>query len=317
MATYARHDYQPLAESVDFSIHDTILDVGGGTGELAFALLRALPRPYRYGHGPARGGRAGRGAGRCCGPLPVCCGRLLLPVAGQRRCRGAGPGAPRLAGCRCGADPGTSAGGDVRGAVCCTWWRLVLADDSSGAGRPAGPAYAGDGPGHGTHQGTIQGLAGRRRVCPARRGGNRLRKFRYTGQGGLNLSIAAASIVERLALAPHQDDVAIILRHAEREYIPAGTFGAEVSSDCPRRLYCGEAGLGSGAEGPGKYYFQPGAALRADRRGHPARRRTSRSNYVRLAAGRPWPLCREMPKKAANCSSRSALLEIVRRQLSG
>ena len=43
MATYARHDYQSLAESVDFSIHDTILDVGGGTGELAFALLRAYP----------------------------------------------------------------------------------------------------------------------------------------------------------------------------------------------------------------------------------------------------------------------------------
>ena len=43
MATYARHDYQSLAESVDFSMHDTILDVGGGTGELAFALLHAHP----------------------------------------------------------------------------------------------------------------------------------------------------------------------------------------------------------------------------------------------------------------------------------
>ena len=43
MATYARHDYQSLADSVDFSMHDTILDVGGGTGELAFALLHAYP----------------------------------------------------------------------------------------------------------------------------------------------------------------------------------------------------------------------------------------------------------------------------------
>ena len=43
MATYARHDYQRLAESVDFGVHDTILDVGGGAGELAFALLRAFP----------------------------------------------------------------------------------------------------------------------------------------------------------------------------------------------------------------------------------------------------------------------------------
>jgi hypothetical protein len=43
MATYARHDYQSLADSVDFSVHDTVLDVGGGAGELAFALLRAHP----------------------------------------------------------------------------------------------------------------------------------------------------------------------------------------------------------------------------------------------------------------------------------
>ena len=40
-ATYARHDYQCLAEVCDFENHEHILDVGGGTGELAFALLRA------------------------------------------------------------------------------------------------------------------------------------------------------------------------------------------------------------------------------------------------------------------------------------
>ncbi|MCY4364746.1 MAG: methyltransferase [Chloroflexi bacterium] len=44
MAAYARHDYQYLAETVDFSVHDAILDVGGGAGELAFTLLRAHPR---------------------------------------------------------------------------------------------------------------------------------------------------------------------------------------------------------------------------------------------------------------------------------
>ena len=43
MAAYARHDYQALAESVDFGVHDHVLDVGGGTGELAFSLLRACP----------------------------------------------------------------------------------------------------------------------------------------------------------------------------------------------------------------------------------------------------------------------------------
>ena len=43
MSTYARHDYRDLADSVDFTAHDSILDAGGGTGELAFALLRSCP----------------------------------------------------------------------------------------------------------------------------------------------------------------------------------------------------------------------------------------------------------------------------------
>jgi DNA-binding transcriptional ArsR family regulator len=43
MAAYARHDYLSLPASVDFGIHDSILDAGGGAGELAFALLRAFP----------------------------------------------------------------------------------------------------------------------------------------------------------------------------------------------------------------------------------------------------------------------------------
>ena len=42
-ASYARHDYQSLAEACDFGVHDHILDAGGGTGELAFALLRTYP----------------------------------------------------------------------------------------------------------------------------------------------------------------------------------------------------------------------------------------------------------------------------------
>ena len=43
MATYARHDYASLSEVVDFSMHESVLDAGGGTGELAFALLRSCP----------------------------------------------------------------------------------------------------------------------------------------------------------------------------------------------------------------------------------------------------------------------------------
>ena len=40
MATYARHDYGVLADAVDFGRHEAVLDAGGGTGELAYALLR-------------------------------------------------------------------------------------------------------------------------------------------------------------------------------------------------------------------------------------------------------------------------------------
>ena len=42
-AAYARHDYASLTTVWDFSVHDDILDAGGGTGELAFAALRANP----------------------------------------------------------------------------------------------------------------------------------------------------------------------------------------------------------------------------------------------------------------------------------
>ena len=43
MATYARHDYASMADVVDFSAHRHILDAGGGTGELVFALLNSCP----------------------------------------------------------------------------------------------------------------------------------------------------------------------------------------------------------------------------------------------------------------------------------
>ncbi len=43
MSKYARHDYRSLAEVMDFSVHAHVLDAGGGTGELAFALLRSYP----------------------------------------------------------------------------------------------------------------------------------------------------------------------------------------------------------------------------------------------------------------------------------
>ncbi len=42
-AAYARHDYAKLSRVCDFSCHDTVLDAGGSTGELAFSLLPAHP----------------------------------------------------------------------------------------------------------------------------------------------------------------------------------------------------------------------------------------------------------------------------------
>jgi hypothetical protein len=42
-AAYAKHDYTVLPEIWDFGQHDTILDAGGSTRELAFALRRAYP----------------------------------------------------------------------------------------------------------------------------------------------------------------------------------------------------------------------------------------------------------------------------------
>ena len=41
MSAYARYDYRDVSGLVDLTVHDSILDAGGGTGELAFALLRS------------------------------------------------------------------------------------------------------------------------------------------------------------------------------------------------------------------------------------------------------------------------------------
>ena len=44
----------------------------------------------------------------------------------------------------------------------------------------------------------------------------------------MNAPDAASSIVDRLALVPAEADAALVLRHAEREDIPEGTFGEAV-----------------------------------------------------------------------------------------
>lgn len=43
LATYARHDYAAIAAAMNLGPRENILDVGGGTGQFAFALLQANP----------------------------------------------------------------------------------------------------------------------------------------------------------------------------------------------------------------------------------------------------------------------------------
>lgn len=42
-AAYARHDYAALGRVWNFGVHESLIDAGGSTGELAFALLRTFP----------------------------------------------------------------------------------------------------------------------------------------------------------------------------------------------------------------------------------------------------------------------------------
>ena len=48
----------------------------------------------------------------------------------------------------------------------------------------------------------------------------------------MTLPETAASIVDRLP-GPHGEDVALVLRHDEREAIPRGAFGEDVRSCAP------------------------------------------------------------------------------------
>ncbi len=43
LSSYARHDYASLSRTVDFSQHRSVLDAGGGYGELLFSLLQGTP----------------------------------------------------------------------------------------------------------------------------------------------------------------------------------------------------------------------------------------------------------------------------------
>ena len=77
MAAYARHDYQSLADSVDFGVHDAILGHGRRYRRPDLRAVARFPRAYGNRNGPAGGGRGGRSPLGRCRPLPFVPGDLF------------------------------------------------------------------------------------------------------------------------------------------------------------------------------------------------------------------------------------------------
>ena len=96
-ATYAKHDYAALPEVWNFGQHEAILDAGGSTGELAFALLRAYPNLTATVMDRPEVARPVRSAPRRCDALPLRRRRSLPELAHARQGRHPGPCAARLA----------------------------------------------------------------------------------------------------------------------------------------------------------------------------------------------------------------------------
>ena len=131
----------------------------------------------------------------------------------------------------------------------------------------------------------------------------------------MNLSKPAASIVERLALAPHQSDAAIILRHAEREKIPAGTFGAEVSLTAQGVSTAEKLGAVLVRRGPVSITSSP--VLRCVQTAEAIRRGGGQTGATTLdwRLGDPGPFV-VRAEESGKLFLQVGILEIVRRQLS-
>ena len=131
----------------------------------------------------------------------------------------------------------------------------------------------------------------------------------------MNLSKPAASIAERLALVPHQSDVAIILRHAEREKIPAGTFGAEVSLTVQGVSTAEKLGAVLVRRGPVSITSSP--VLRCVQTAEAIRRGGGQAGATTLdwRLGDPGPFV-VRAEESGKLFLQVGILEIVRRQLS-
>ena len=106
-------------------------------------------------------------------------------------------------------------------------------------------------------------------------------------------SCATSWIIEQLSNIPVQADVAVVLRHAEREDIHPGTFGVDVPLTA-----CGVASaerLGavlSAARPQIAATASPGAQVRIDRQGDTSRQCLARRGSLGLEARRSRPLRR-------------------------
>ena len=109
----------------------------------------------------------------------------------------------------------------------------------------------------------------------------------------MNAPDAVTSIVDRLALVPAEADAALVLRHAEREAIPEGTFGEAVPLTARGVTTAEQLGVeADGTAGAGADCCQPSASLCRDRGGGPSRRGMGWRSRTGLAPGRAGALCR-------------------------
>ena len=226
-ASYARHDYQSLAGVCDFGSHSHILDAGGGTGELAFAMLRAypnltatimdLPEVVRHADSPDDlNDRCQFVTGDLFKKWPIRSDAAVLARVlhdwpdddAQRiltRAREAMPTGGALFVVEMVLD-------DATGAVGLLDMNMLIV--AGGAERTVEQ---------------FRDMLHRDRFRDAGRDFHRLGEFHHQGQSSLTAPDPVVAIKERLAMVPEDVNVSLVIRHAESKEIPVGTFGHNVN----------------------------------------------------------------------------------------
>ena len=99
-------------------------------------------------------------------------------------------------------------------------------------------------------------------------------------------------IVEQLSNLPDKADAALILRHAEREEIPQGTFGVDVPLTTSGVTSAERLGATLSGIRPLVYASaSPGAEVRIDGDGDSSRRWPARRGCAGLETRGPRPVC--------------------------